>query len=240
MDLLRVYYECLNKTYKDDSLEPLLTSLYKIINYYDGDLTRIVGISDNSAVFQKRKNMIIFINGLLLLLKNLIQNNNYQNFDDTVEFLYESRVPWYCLIDALKSLYCQDSLNRDDYFNNFEGFCNYAYYTDPNKFDFSLKIIDYLKIYTEYYKSLTGSRDYAYRLGFFARYAPKIMAILYKNKTDSKNLYKAFDYLLDNDRALLGFVHNNFDGIHQNELAYYLVDIVINNYLNNNCQVVKD
>ena len=53
MDIVNIYYECLNKSYKDDSLEPLLNSVYKIINYYDWELTEIMGIEGDTAIYIK-------------------------------------------------------------------------------------------------------------------------------------------------------------------------------------------
>ena len=240
MDIVNIYYECLNKSYKDDSLEPLLNSVYKIINYYDWELTEIMGIEGDTAIYLKRKSIILFTRDLFSLIKYLIKFNNYENFDEIVEFLYEINIQWNQLINALKSMYCPDTLDIDDYYHIFRLLCNNSHYTDLNKYDHSLKITEYLRVYKEFYNSVTSNKDEFFKRIFFQQYSPMIMGELYKANVETIDLYKAFDYLLDNYKALSDFIKTNDDGNHQKELTSYLIDRVLNNYLNNNYQIIKD
>lgn len=230
-----IYNECLNETYQDDRIKPIINCLYRVVKHYDRSLSRHNGRNETESKYIINRNKSDFINKVFPVFLNIVDKCDYIDLDRVLDFLFHDNCHWYCFANHLKLFYLKDELYKDNinsYYSMIKSLCSCIVFSEVNN-----KIENYLyqllKYYKKYYNHIYTDRTDLRINGFLGRYGHLIVGIVYK------------DYNLEDLDIILNKVINNFDeidnyfklnGLDNNitDLDYEIKKELIINMINNN------
>ena len=238
---LKIYDECLNGTYQNEKLKPVIPIICETVKRYDGELVCSNGLNPEELLYLKQKNMRAFIVDLLYISYHVVQTNNDKDYSMVLNYLYKTHTEWRMLEPSINAIYFPNEYYENkqfEYMMVFRFFAHNSMYLNLINKEYSFRLVDFVRVYREYWNTFPQNVKFFRKHIFFEKYGMIIMALFYKDNIPIENLRKAFDFIIDNYSLLDDFLRNNDDGKHKKELEDYLIDRIIHNYMNGESKMI--
>ena len=114
-DYVKIYDECLDRTYHNSKLEPLINYLYEIVYLSSGELLESVNNYSDTEEEKKRSTKAYktnFTKELLDIFNKVIDSNNYDNFDELMSFFKDMKLLPIHFSDFLSLIYDKEFFCR--------------------------------------------------------------------------------------------------------------------------------
>ena len=85
-DYIKIYEECLNRSYHNEKIEPIINNLYDIVNYYDRDIKDSNTATNKEESIKYYNNVKRNIMSDLLMISNVIIDMNQDYFISTYTY----------------------------------------------------------------------------------------------------------------------------------------------------------
>ena len=94
-DYVKIYEECLNRSYHNEKLETIISCLYDIVNHYDKAIKEDSNASTMEDYKKHYSNIRRSITEDLLIIFNIIiEKNNYKDLNEVIAFAFELNIDW--------------------------------------------------------------------------------------------------------------------------------------------------
>ena len=214
MDEVKVFNDCLKRTYSNDYYKPVLDVIYNLVSIYNDYLTILKRNDMLSSDNSENKLIKEYITSLFKLMNRFIRDNNYQSIDSAIKFLDDYvKIPPHAYVDYLELLYYkEDSYNNDneEFYKMIHELCEIDVTVDSNLFPY--EIINYLNEFNSY-RVIANKEDKDIDMDkyyIFTYYADKVIAYSYLHNIPYTHLSKMFACIRDNYEAINAYIHQNY------------------------------
>ena len=209
---LNIYFQCINKSYQNDDITPLLELLYDLVDKFDDDIMTYNSMMSNNDLVRINKSE--FIEKAIKLLTKIVKDNRFNDLDKYMEIIKICELS-YASIDYLYIMsYPKESYMESpkDYFDIFRRF-TFKFLYVPEKLDTNVLIGNLLTVYKDYVRMFPVRNQHEIdKRNFFQGYGSCMLADFYANEYQDISINDLFDYLYNNIDELREFAALNNDG----------------------------
>ena len=114
-DYVKIYEECLNRSYHNEKLETIISCLYDIVNHYD----KAIKEDSNASTMEDYKKHYSNIRrsimeDLLIIFNIIIEKNNYKDLNEVIAFAFELNIDWAFINDYLNVIYNLENFDKEN------------------------------------------------------------------------------------------------------------------------------
>ena len=231
MDEIKIFDECLNRTYNDEFYKPVLEVIYNIVSKYNDylDMLRNHNVCTNNG---EREEMVIeFIDSLFGLMRKLINDNKYQHLNHDYAFLNKDiEIHDYAYVDYLELFYYKEETfnkNKEEFYNRFHELCDTIYHLSettiyPHEFaSYVNRVNKFRTTFEKAFKDLTT--------GYYVveDYVDKLAAYAYVHNIPDSHLLNMFSCLMSNASSIDDYIHQNYNFREYFQLECNVIDKII-------------
>ena len=213
-DYIKIYEECLNRSYHNEKIEPIINNLYDIVNYYDRDIKE-----SSTAIIQKKKKKYYdnirksTMDDLLNVFNIIIEKNNYYDLNEVIAFAFELDLDWTVITNYLNVIYNLEYFDKE---NNFE--CDMVMMNVTNKVNnnemksnYNFPFYQLISCYKKYDIFVNNNNIKSEIKRFFNRYSVTILYYFYLNNYDVQELEKMYDDIINHFEYYISIFEMNTD-----------------------------
>ena len=210
---IKIYDECLNRSYHNEKLEPIISYLYDIVNYYDKDIKENSmdgSIVDFTNFYNNTKRFTM--EDLLSVFNVIIEKNNYHDLGEVIAFAFKLNLDYTAITDYLNAIYNleyfdkEDSIERDMFMIDVETKVRSNELNDNYNFLF----YQMMSCYKKYDTMINNSNIKTEIIRFFNRYSITILYYFYLMNYDARELEEMYDDIINNFEYYISIFEMNY------------------------------
>ena len=218
-DYIKIYDECLNKSYHNPKLEPLINYLYELIKRSNKEIAETVKLNtdeDKKKSTIKRKTH--FMKEYLSIFNKIIDSNNYDNFDEYFNFYLESNSQVAFFVDLLCAIYDKENfyLNRNFEYTFLFIELTSAIRNNTYTKDYNFDIYNMLLCYKKYVDIIDNDDSLRHLTRLFDRYGSIIISFYNRYGCDIDDLDNLFSEIIYKPDEFFSYLELN--GIKEDEM----------------------
>lgn len=213
-DYIKIYEECLNRSYHNEKIEPIINNLYDIVNHYDRD------IKESNTATNKEESIKYYNNvkrnkmsDLLMISNVIIDMNNYHDLDEVIAFAFELDLDWTEITNYLNVIYNLENFEKE---NNFE--CDMVMMDVTNKVNnneiegnYNFPFYQLISCYKKYDIFVNNNAMKSDIKRFFNRYSVTILYYFYLKNYNVEELEKMYDDIINHFEYYISIFEMNTD-----------------------------
>ena len=222
-DYVKIYEECLNRSYHNEKLETIISCLYDIVNHYD----KAIKEDSNASTMEDYKKHYSNIRrsimeDLLIIFNIIIEKNNYKDLNEVIAFAFELNIDWAFINDYLNVIYNLENFDKE---NNFD--CDMVMVEIRSKIgcnemndNYSFPFYKMLSCYKRYDIMVNNSNIKSEIKRFFNRYSLAILYYFYLKNYDVQELEKIYVNIINNFDYYISIFEMNYNDMN---IPYVLI-----------------
>ena len=210
---IKIYDECLNRSYHNEKLEPIINYLYDIVNYYDKDIKENSmdgSIVDFTNFYNNTKRFTM--EDLLSVFNVIIEKNNYHDLGEVIAFAFELDFDWTeitVFLNVIYNLECFDKENSIDCDMLMLDVSTKVHTKELND-NYSFSFYQMISCYKKYDLMINNSNIKTEIIRFFNRYSITILYYFYLMNYDARELEEMYDDIINDFEYYISIFEMNY------------------------------
>ena len=240
-DYIKIYEECLNRSYHNEKLGPIINNLYDIVNYYDSDIRESSTYCNNKVTNKTYDNIRkSTMEDLLNIFDIIIEKNNYHDLGEVIAFAFELKLDWTTIAEYLNIIYNLEYFDKENNINCDMVMMEIKSKVDSNKIEgnYNFPFYQMISCYKKYDITVNNIINKSLVKRFFNRYSITILYYFYLKNRDAQELEKMYDDIINNFDYYISIFEMNTDDIYYPYICIQddekrIIRTIINDRFNN-------
>lgn len=235
MQYVLEFYECLNRNYHNDKIEPVMDALCEMVCTYERHLNFLMSIDIIKSGKSKDNQVSDFMKKLMPLLEKMVTDNNYDNIFQAVKFINETGNICFYFAECLELLYYPQEAFKDnikEFYNRVRIFCENKYILSKEKYPFLL--VDYINELNKC-RYLMGRFSTQAEIYAINELACMVVGYTYAHNMPISSVFDMLNYITNNYRSIKDYLtlNNDKDPLNRFLLECNTIELIANTYEGN-------